>query len=76
MAFTPENFRYGPCIPEGTVDRKDLQPQIAEKLIQALLIRPSTNAIMARTSRTWIRPAALYTKTPRSQPMIRMTAII
>jgi hypothetical protein len=43
--------------------------------IQALLIIPSISEITARTMRICIRPPTLYTKTPRSQPIRRITAI-
>ena len=43
--------------------------------VQALLITPSINAISARTIRIWIKPPTLYTKTPRSHPISKMTAI-
>ena len=36
---------------------------------------PSIREIRARTMRMWIKPPTLYTKTPRSQPINKMTAI-
>jgi hypothetical protein len=42
---------------------------------QALLITPSISEIRARTIRIWIMPPTLYTKTPRSHPISKMTAI-
>ena len=40
-----------------------------------LLINPKTKEIIAMTSNTCINPVALYTNTPRSQPIINTTAI-
>jgi hypothetical protein len=42
---------------------------------QALLMMPSINEITANTIKTWIRPPTLYTNTPKSHPIKRMTAI-
>lgn len=39
------------------------------------LIIPTSSEITANTIRIWIRPLALYTKTPSNQPMINTTAI-
>lgn len=41
----------------------------------ALLIIPRINDMTANTINTWTNPPTLYTKTPKSQPMIKMTAI-
>ncbi len=45
------------------------------KCVQALRITPNISAISARTIRIWIIPPTLYTKTPRSHPISKMTAI-
>jgi hypothetical protein len=36
---------------------------------------PNINEIKAKTIRIWIKPPTLYTKTPRSHPINKMTAI-
>jgi len=41
----------------------------------ALLMMPRIREISARTINIWINPPTLYTNTPKSQPMIRITAI-
>jgi hypothetical protein len=43
--------------------------------VQARLMTPSTNEIKARTIKIWIIPPTLYTKTPKSHPINKMTAI-
>ena len=40
-----------------------------------LLIKPRSKEIIAMTSNTCINPVALYTNTPKSQPIINTTAI-
>ena len=40
-----------------------------------LLIKPRSKEIIAMTSNTCINPVALYTNTPKSQPIINPTAI-
>jgi hypothetical protein len=46
------------------------------KYIYALLIIASNKEIIAKTIKIWISPLTLYTKTPSSQPIIKITAMM
>ncbi len=43
---------------------------------QARRIIPNISAIIANTNKIWIKPVTLYTKTPSSHPIIKITAMI